>query len=115
MLEWLHGFTAAEASFLGSLTGSGIGLVALLSGALFNAHLNRRRDDRLRSEEARGVRRALIAELEGVNESLKRNAEGLEHSTGDFVLPDVAHSVRVMPYLLPKVGLLKEETIRTVV
>jgi len=35
-----------QAAFLGSLTGGLIGLVALLLGALFNTHLNRRRDHR---------------------------------------------------------------------
>jgi hypothetical protein len=39
--------------FLGTLTGSLLGLLAILAGALFNAHLNRARDDRLRLEEAR--------------------------------------------------------------
>jgi hypothetical protein len=53
-----------EAAFVGALIGSSIGLVALLLGALFNAELNRRRDDRLRREDRRAVATALRAELE---------------------------------------------------
>jgi hypothetical protein len=68
-----HGLRDAsqgQATFLGTLTGSSIGLIALLIGALFNAHLNRRRDDRLRREEQRTVAAALQAEL--VNWELSR-------------------------------------------
>jgi hypothetical protein len=44
MWEWLQGLSGGAASFIGSFTGSAIGLIAILSGALFNAHLNRKRD-----------------------------------------------------------------------
>ncbi len=36
-------------TFFGALMGSSIGLLAILVGAMFNAHLNRRQHDRVRS------------------------------------------------------------------
>lgn len=53
------------------LLGSFLGLIAILVGALFNAHLNRMRDDRLRAEEANSVLAALYGEI-----ILLRNAIG---------------------------------------
>jgi hypothetical protein len=41
---WLGGLPQPQASFIGTLTGSFLGLVALLLGALFNAHLNPREE-----------------------------------------------------------------------
>jgi hypothetical protein len=113
--KWFAELPPSSASFLGTLTGSGLGLIALLIGALFNAHLNRKRDDRLRKEDARAVISALKAELSGISESLIRNADNLDKANSDFVVPDIAHSVRVMPVLLPKFGLLDVETTRHVI
>jgi hypothetical protein len=112
---WFATLPSSTATYLGTLTGSGLGLVALLIGALFNAHLNRRRDDRLRREDARSVISALKAELSGICESLQSNADSLDNPRGDFVAPDIAHSVRIMPYLLPKLGLLDVDTTRAVI
>ncbi len=72
MLDWLNTLSPGAASFLGSLTGASVGLMALLLGALFNAHLNRSRDDRLRKEDARALAAALRAELEHNPISLNR-------------------------------------------
>jgi hypothetical protein len=46
--DWIGTLPQGSASFLGTLAGSTLGLFAILAGALFNAHLNRRRDDALR-------------------------------------------------------------------
>ena len=92
-----------------------MGLMALLVGALFNAHLNRKRDDRLRKEDARSVALALRSELFGMKVTLLRNAENLENPKSAFVTPDLAHSIRVMPLLLGKLGLLDAETIQHVI
>jgi hypothetical protein len=46
--KWLGALPPSSASFVGTVTGSSLGLIALLLGALFNARLNRRRDDKLR-------------------------------------------------------------------
>jgi hypothetical protein len=109
-LDWFARLPSSSASFLGTLTGSSLGLLALLSGALFNAYLNRKRDDRLRREEARTVASAIKAELFRISVALLRNADSLENPKDDFVVPDIAHSVRVMPTLVSKLGLLDAET-----
>jgi hypothetical protein len=114
--EWLQGLSGGAATFVGSLTGSAIGLIAILIGALFNARLNRRRDDELRKKETRGVAAALKAELAGRSSSLLDNAKQLENLQGDsFVVPDIAQSIRVMPDLTSKLGLLDENTIEIVI
>ena len=63
---WLEDLSGGAANFVGSFTGAAVGLIAILIGALFNAHLNRRRDDRLRRLEARAAATALRAELSAV-------------------------------------------------
>lgn len=103
------------ATFLGTLTGSSLGLVAILLGALFNARLNRRRDDRLRADEAKSLRSAIRAELVAIKATLQRNADGLDTPANDFFVPDLAHSVRVMPAILPKLILLDADTIRATI
>ena len=113
--DWLATLQPSSASFVGTLTGSSLGLIALLLGAVFNAHLNRKRDDRLRNDDARGVAAALRAELSGMNVTLARNADSLENAKSGFVTPDLAHSIRVMPLLLGKLGILDGETIQHVI
>lgn len=98
-------------SFLGSLTGSTVGLLALLIGALFNAHLNRRRDEWLRKEERRGIATALHAELASIVETLEVNAAELRNPKDNFIVRDAAHSIRVMPEMLSKVGVFDTKTI----
>ena len=120
--QWLQTASQGQASFVGTLMGSFFGLVALLLGALFNAWLNRRRDDRLRREDQRTVAAALRAELEGLHRSLKENAETL--SQEDYVkadqdqqinVPDLAQSIRIMPKVVSKLGLLGGKTIGAVI
>jgi hypothetical protein len=115
MWGWIQTLSQGGASFIGSLTGGLVGLIALLLGALFNAHLNRRRDDRLRGEDRRTLAAALRAELAGIAQTLENNAAQLKKGSGDFIVPDVAHSVRVLPKMLPKIGLLDPETISKVI
>jgi hypothetical protein len=112
---WLEELSGAAATFIGSLTGSALGLIALLIGALFNAHLNRVRDDRLRNEDRKGVVRGLRAELARIRVSLMRNVEDLAHPKNDFNLPDIAHSVRLMPHVLPRMYLLNADAIGEVI
>jgi hypothetical protein len=115
MWEWLQGLSDGAATFIGSLTGSLVGLLAILAGALFNAHLNRRRDDRLRQEEVRAVAVALQSELRGFHRTLTTNALELKDVKGDFVVPELGQSIRVMPEMLSKLGHLNEDTIRLVI
>ena len=117
MIEWLQNLSGGAASFVGSFTGAVIGLVALLIGALFNAHLNRRRDRQIRLEEKHSVAATLHAELAGLNQTLLKNREVLEKVTrsDDFLVPDLGHSVRIFPHMLPKIGLLDPITITNTV
>jgi hypothetical protein len=107
--QWLHDTSPVQATFIGSV----FGFLALLGGALFNAWLNRRRDDRLRREEQRTVATALRAELAGCRRALLTNVELLnqDRRTGTFLMPDLVQAILIMPHMIPKFGLLDEETI----
>jgi hypothetical protein len=115
--KWFGALPASSASFLGTLTGSSFGLIALLLGALYNAHLNRKRDDRLRRTETRALAAALRAELVGRSQSLLDNAKRLKEGvkTEYFIVPDISQSNRVMLAVTDKLGLLDEDTIRDVI
>lgn len=115
MWEWLQGLSGGAATFVGSLTGSLVGLLAILAGAMFNAHLNRRRDDRLRKEKTRAVAGALQSELMGFHRTLTRNTRELKGAKGDFIVPELGPSIRVMPELLSELGHLNADTIHLVV
>jgi hypothetical protein len=94
--DWLGTLSQGQATFLGSLVGAFVGLLALLLGALFNAHLNRKRDDRLRAEERRSVGAALRAELAAFKDTLVENSETLsraQENPGAFLVPDLARSI----------------------
>jgi hypothetical protein len=108
-----------SASFIGTLAGSTLGLIALLLGALFNAHLNRKRDDRLREQDRQSVAAALHAELSSIEHALLENAKRLtekppEEGSG-FLVPDVLHSSVLFKDMLPKIGLLDSATTRKVI
>jgi|SRR6516164_4375554 hypothetical protein len=106
--RWLNGISQSQATFLGWV----VGVVTLVGGALLNARLNRRRDDRLRREEQRGVATALRAELAGCRQALLTNAEKLKDPRPrNFMMPDLAHSIRIWPEMVSKLGLLDEKTI----
>lgn len=115
---WVQTLPSGAASFVGSLTGASIGLIAIVIGALFNAHLNRRRDDRLRKQDARASATALRAELSAINETLSRNivhSQTSPPSSGQgYYVPDLSQAIRVFPHVLPKIGLFDVETIRPV-
>ena len=118
--EWLHTASQGEAAFVGAVTGSSLGLVALLLGALFNAWLNRCRDDRLRREDQHAVATALRTELEGLRRTLNDNTETVKQEgylkPGEQInVPDLAQSIRIMPEMVSKLGLLDESIIRAVV
>ena len=113
---WLAGLSQGSASFVGTLAGSSFGLIAIVIGALVNATLNRRRDDRLREEDRIALASTLYAELAGLHRSLIENAQHLTDKPPDpdagFVVPEP--SIKLLTEMLPKVGLLKGETIRKV-
>ncbi len=62
-IEWVNTLSPSAAQFWGAVVGVGGGLTAILIGALVNADLNRRRDDRLRDIEGRAVAAAIRGEL----------------------------------------------------
>jgi hypothetical protein len=103
---------------VGTLTGSFLGLIALLLGALFNAHLNRKRDDDLREVDGIALAKSIYAELTGVHRTLIENAQRLrDHAPAvgeGFMVPDLHHSVQVFSHMLPKIGLLPMDIIRKV-
>lgn len=114
MWTWLQTIPSGAASFLGSLIGASVGLVALLIGALFNAHLNRRRDDRLRKEDSKSLVVALRAELAALHESLSSDLRALNSITGDFGVRDLAYRARIFPEMLDKLVLLDDRAITAV-
>lgn len=114
--DWLATLPPGSASFVGTLTGSSFGLIALLLGALFNARLNRKRDDALRDADRIALASALHAELQGIHRAFAENAQHLADKPpeegGGFMTPQP--SIHVFPELLSKLGLLRTETIRLV-
>jgi len=116
--DWLAVLPPSSASFVGTLTGSFLGLIALLLGALFNAHLNRKRDDNLREVDRVALAKSIYAELTGVHRTLVENAQRLkDHAPAvdeGFMVPDLHHSVQVFSHMLPKIGLLPMDIIRKV-
>ncbi len=115
MSSWIDSLSANESTLLGSAIGTASGLVAILLGALFNAHLNRKRDENLRMMEREMVVSALRAELMGLSSTLKNNAEMLSEPTSGFLTPDISHSIRVMPTLIPKLGLLDSKLVQELI
>jgi hypothetical protein len=111
---WLNQQPIGTASFLGTLAGSTLGFCALIAGALFNAYLNRHRDDRQRRQECTALATALSAELQLIREILLDNCKTLQDPVqGDgFFVP--APAVQIMPKLIDRMGLLKAETIKAV-
>jgi hypothetical protein len=113
---WLGALPASSASFVGSLTGATFGLGAIIVGALFNACLNRRRDDRLRRVEAQMLATVLSAELSLLKKLLLEHADGLERGVQNaFHVTDMYSLVRILPEMLPKLGLLGHDAVTQVV
>lgn len=96
-MEWLDSLSPSAASFLGSLAGPFLGLIAVLLGALFNAHLNRRRDDRLRKQERTGWETALKVELQILRDFFRdQSAEASSsHESGLFAVPKTSHATAI--------------------
>jgi hypothetical protein len=87
-----------------------------LIGAFVNASLNRGRDDRLRDEERIAVASMLYAELKGIHRTLTETAQHMtdkppDHD-GGFMVPEP--SIKLLPEMMSKIGLLRADTIRTV-
>jgi hypothetical protein len=98
--------------------GSLLGFFALMAGALFNFHLNRRRDNRLRSEESLSLAAALYGEILLLSAELARVAVAVanrrfhqtelnEHFLEAFSLSEPM----LYKAVAPKIGLLKAELV----
>jgi hypothetical protein len=114
--DWLAKLSPSAGSFVGTLTGSTLGLVAILIGALFNARLNRQRDEAIREADRIAIASALHAELSNVYRAFLENAESLVQRPpkpgNGFVVPEPA--VKIFPEMIPKLGLLRSDTIHAV-
>ena len=101
--------------------GSVLGFVALISGALFNFRLNRKRDERLRNEEIVSIACALYGEIVILRQSVARmaNAVGYRYIRhgfhGDqpidqhFVEQFAIHKPKLYLALASKVGMLQSQ------
>ena len=101
--------------------GSVMGFVALILGALFNYHLNRKRDERLRREEIISIASALYGEIIILRRSVARMANAVgaryiryghlddeaidRHFIEQFALP----TPELYPALASKVGMLQSQ------
>jgi len=92
-LAILKGWQSGIGAFLGAFFGLG----AILIGALFNADLNRRRDERLREQDAQTLAVALHAELQAAavtvywfNQKMEAIAESAKKVSSDEVRQIIA-------------------------
>jgi hypothetical protein len=110
--QWVHDTSPGQATLLGSV----FGFLALLCGAWVNAGFNRRRDDRLRSEDRSAVTVALRAEIAGWLHTFRSIVDDMRERPDNpvgLLIPVMAP--RVFPELLPKLGLLRPATISQVI
>lgn len=116
-VAWLGAQKPEVASFFGNVAGSFLGLLAILIGALFNAYLNRRRDDRLRLEEKRGVATALVAELSAKSVSLRENVKTIDKFGKDDTgfSPDISQHIEIWNELAGKITHFNKETIIAII
>lgn len=111
--------------WVGNVIGSLIGLVALLIGALFNAHLNRNRDDRMRQQEIESVRSAIGTELRCFALTFDERFHTLERfvgeQDGERTSPEVVAIRLTLPEpvvyhaLASKIGLLGKDEVSAVI
>lgn len=113
--SWLATLAPAQATIVGTAIGAGIGFITLIAGALFNAWLNRRRDQAKLDDEALIIAAALKADLTSVANSMRENAELAKGTDSDIYVRNPSHSLRVIPHILDKIGLLDLETITSVI
>jgi hypothetical protein len=99
--------------------GALFGLVALMVGALFNFSLNRKRDARLREEEAKSVAAALYGEIVLLRQEAARLAravaaveiKGVRKITPHFVEANKLSEPILYKALAPKIGLLSPDLV----
>ena len=92
----LNAWLGPEAA--GAFIGSAVGLFAILLGAMFNAHLQRRRDERLRQSDVYGM--IVQLELELVTN---------EHKIGQIITPSGPEELSIDTRALDQAGFLLGE------
>lgn len=100
-----------------TVIGSVLGFLALTWGALFNYHLGRKRDDRVRNIECVSIAIGIYGEVQQLSAELAKMANGIggwylrsgirgdsapQHFSGNWVLPDPL----LYKALAPKLGML---------
>ena len=91
----------SAAAFLGALAGAGGGLLAIILGALLNAELNRRRDDRLRWQEAEALMKSLATEMGAIATVSRAHATSLRRA-------DIGLTIRMIRLLEPPRAVMVE-------
>ncbi len=116
MIKWIDTLSDPAANLVGSAIGIFGGLVAILLGALLNAHLNRARDDRVQKQKANNLARALSEELETVHKTLLANQKILTKSLlSPQVGFDIALRANIYPSVISEIGLLEAKYIGPVI
>lgn len=120
-VEWITGTADREwwasplaGTVIGSTLGATLGFVSLVLGALWNAHLNRVRDDEQRWLEKLSVASALKAELGLVRQALAEYVERLSK----FNQVDVGGfetASRLYAEFAGKIGLFDHRTVQSVI
>jgi hypothetical protein len=93
-----------------------VGFIALISAAMWNFHLNRRRDAELRLDEVRAILAALYGEIIVLREQLARTARVIstyesneQEITSEFVHDYSPPEPLVYPKLVERFGILPAE------
>ncbi|TAX91559.1 hypothetical protein ELH97_06305 [Rhizobium leguminosarum] len=119
LMNWLA--TTIGSTLFGAVVTFTFGLIALVIGALINACLNRRRDDRLRAEEAKAVSAALYGEILLMRRSVAKAAQvvantffgyGRKGVFDEHILELIAlKDPQLYPALASKLGFLPPDTV----
>lgn len=119
MFDWVETLSPAAGQLIGSFVGVFGGLLVILLGAMYNASLNRKRDDRLLSQEAASVAAAVGGELREISVALKTSRDSVKEANhqkkNEFVVFDIPSRVQIMPALIDKLGLLGPATVSDVI
>lgn len=106
-------------AWMGNVIGSAIGLLAILLGAMWNAHLTRRRDKSLRLEEIAAFKGAISAELSVALELTAGKFAQVVLTSGDLPKNTLVSlkpaPLIVWPKLCEKLGWLEVELSQDVV
>ena len=107
-LEKFLEVTINSPEFLGSTAGAFLGLLAILGGAMFNAYLNRKRDDRLKIESAitaaTALRSAILAHNQCINMYVKIFVNPPENWSNGIIIS--TPSTEAYEYFTKNIGLI---------